>query len=60
MDFKDKWILWCMFGVIAWLLHLSGIWLIVGFCITGILIKTIDANFANIIHWIQERIDSRQ
>ena len=49
MDTKDKAIIWVLY-------------LITGAIIIGIAIKIIDANFANIIYWLQERfnINSRQ
>lgn len=40
MDFKDKYILWVIYGLIAWVFHFNGIALIIGACITGIIIKT--------------------
>lgn len=62
MDFKDKYILWVLYGLIAWVFHFSGIAFIIGACITGIIIKNVDMNFANIIYWLQDHFntDSRQ
>ena len=60
MGTKDKAIIWAIYLAIAILLPLNIYGCVIGAIITGIAIKVIDANFANIIHWIQERIDSRQ
>ena len=62
MDFKDKYILWCLSGIIAWALGVRGYGFIIEVCVTGIIIKTIDAHFTQIVFWIRDHFntDSRQ
>ena len=60
MDTKDKAIIWAIYLAIAIFLPLNIYGCVIGAVITGVVIKGIDANFSNIIHWMQERIDSRQ
>lgn len=60
MDTKDKAIIWALYLAIAILLPLNIYGCVIGAIITGVAIKVIDANFANIIHWMQKRTDSRQ
>ena len=60
MDTKDKAIIWALYLAIAIFLPLNIYGCVIGAIITGIAIKIIDTNFASIIHWMQERTDSRQ
>ena len=58
MDFKDKYILWTLSAIISWILGVRGYWIILDICITGIVIKIIDAHFTQIIFWIREHFDT--
>ena len=58
MDFKDKYILWVFYGLIAWVFKFNGVALIIGACITGIIIKNIDMNFTKIIYWLQDHFNT--
>ena len=62
MDTKDKAIIWVLYLIVAMIMHLNLYAVITGAIIIGRAIKIIDANFANIIYWLQERFDinSRQ
>lgn len=62
MDTKDKAIIWVLYLIVAMIMHLNLYAVITGAIIIGIAIKIIDANFASIIYWLQERFDinSRQ
>ena len=62
MDTKDKAIIWVLYLIVAMIMHLNLYAVITGAIIIGIAIEIIDANFANIIYWLQERFDinSRQ
>lgn len=54
MDTKDKAIIWVLYLIVAMIIHLNLYAVITGAIIIGIAIKIIDANFANIIYWLQE------
>lgn len=62
MDAKDKYIIWCLSALIGYILGIRGYGLIIEVCITGIIIKIIDAHFTQIVFWVREHfnIDSRQ
>ena len=53
MDTKDKAIIWVLYLIVAMIMHLNLYAVITGAIIIGIAIKIIDANFANIIYWLQ-------
>lgn len=57
MDTKDKAIIWVLYLIVAMIMHLNLYAVIIGAIIIGIATKIIDANFANIIYWLQERFD---
>lgn len=62
MDFKDKFILWTLGIFICWVIGVRSWGIIIEFCVIGIIIKTIDVNFTQIIYWIREHFntESRQ
>lgn len=62
MDTKDKAIIWVLYLIVAMIIPLNLYAVIAGAIIIGIAIKIIDANFTNIIYWLQDRfnINSRQ
>ena len=60
MDNKDKVIIWALYIILAFVLHLNLYALIIGAVIVGIAIKAIDANFPKIIDFFQNIQPRRQ
>ncbi len=60
MDNKDKVIIWALYIILAFVLHLNLYALIIGAVIVGIAIKAIDANFPKIIDFFQNTQPRRQ
>lgn len=60
MDNKDKAIIWVLYIILAFVLHLNLYALIFGAVIVGIAIKAIDANFSKIIDFFQNVQTRRQ
>ena len=58
MDAKDKAIIWTLFLIIAYVIPLNVYGLTIGAVLVGILIKTIDAHFTQIIFWIRDHFDT--
>ena len=60
MDNKDKAIIWILYIILAFVLHLNLYALIIGAVIVGIAVKTIEANFTQIIDFLQSIQTRRQ
>lgn len=62
MDTKDKAIIWVLYLIVAMVIPLNIYGCVIGAIIVGVAIKLIDANFTNIICWLQDHFnaDSRQ
>lgn len=60
MDNKDKTIIWILYIILAFVLHLNLYALIIGAVIVGIAVKAADSNFPKIINFFQNIQTRRQ
>lgn len=60
MDNKDKAIIWILYIIMAFVLHLNLYALIIGAVIVGLAVKAVDSNFPKIINFFQNIQTRRQ